>query len=142
MRTLWVAGGILISTMMATPAQAVSPPPLAEVQADCAQVTVTTSDWPEGSIATLGIGEVNGGPPINTTQTYPVKANEWNHFYAEGLYWSLLIHSPGQADWYTQGMAMCDPPPTNPEIVRSVTTPTPVFEPSVLFPGLELANPW
>lgn len=142
MRTLLVAGAILITTLTASPVTAAPPPPQAEVQVDCVTATVATSGWPEGSEIIFGLGEVNGGVPLNTTQTYPVKGNEWNSYYADGLYWSLIIHTPDQIDAVRQfGVVYCAAP------VAVIDTagepmPTPVFEPSPLWPGLELAAPW
>lgn len=122
-------------------ATAAAPPPVVEVQADCASgLTITTSGYPEGSAGMFTIGsEPPRGLALNGTvhADWPVSIDVFDY---------VVMAVPGDGQTVT-GTVDChvEPviaAPVAPMVVASPEPILPVFEPSLLWPGLELADPW
>jgi hypothetical protein len=124
--------------LSASPARATAPPPIIEIQADCASgLTITTTGYPEGAAGMFTIGsEAPRRLALNSTvhADWPVSIDIYDY---------VVMAVPGDGQTVT-GTVDCHVEPIEPMVVV-VPEPAPVapaFEPSALFPGLELADPW
>lgn len=110
--------------------------PLVEVHADCASgLTITSSGYPEGAAGMFTIGsEAPRNLPLNGSvhADWPVSIDVFDY---------VVMAVPGDGQVVT-GTVDCH---VEPVVVEPVFVPEPeavAFEPSALWPGLELANPW
>jgi hypothetical protein len=140
MRTSWVLAVAVIGTI-GVPANIAAglPPPLVEIQADCATgLTVMTSGYPEGD-GWLVIG----GEPQRTFTRNATVTTAWPLSLA-GMYDYTVIAIPGNGE-AIQGHLDCVVVPASPPIEPDpviVEPEAPTFAPHPIWPGLELAPPW
>lgn len=117
-------------------ASATPPPPLVEVQADCASgLNITTSGYPDGSAGMFTIGsEAPRRLALNSSvhADWPVSIDVFDY---------VVMAVPGDGQ-VVAGTVDCHVEPVAVEPVFVPEPEAPAFKPSALWPGLELADPW